>query len=41
MAAAGWLVLRISSGHLARPYLILDRVRQALLSRGWIPPLRV
>ncbi len=41
MAADGWLVLRFSAVHLARPYLILDRVRQALLSRGWTPPPRI
>ncbi len=41
MAADGWLVLRFSAAHLAKPYVILDRVRQALLSRGWIPPPRV
>lgn len=41
MAAEGWLVLRFSAGHLARPYVILERVRQALLSRGWTPPPRI
>lgn len=41
MAADGWLVLRFSAAHLARPYQILDRVRQALLSRGWTPPPRI
>lgn len=41
MAADGWLVLRFSAAHLARPYVILDRVRQALLSRGWTPPHRI
>ena len=41
MAADGWLVLRFSATHLARPHLIYERVRQALLSRGWTPPLRI
>lgn len=41
MAADGWLVLRFSAAHLARPNQILDRVRQALLSRGWTPPPRL
>lgn len=40
MAADGWLVLRFSAAHLARPYRILERVRRALLSRGWTPPPR-
>lgn len=41
MAADGWLVLRFSAAHLGRPHVILERVRQALLSRGWTPPPRI
>jgi len=41
MAADGWLVLRFSAAHLARPYQIQDRVRHALTSRGWTPPPRI
>lgn len=37
MAADGWLVIRFSREHLRRPQLIIQRVRQALLSRGWMP----
>lgn len=37
MAASGWLVIRFSREHLRRPQVMIDRVRQALLSRGWIP----
>ena len=41
MAADGWLVIRFSAAHLTRPHVILDRVQQALLSRGWTPPPRI
>ena len=41
MAAQGWLVIRFAREHLRRPQLMIQRVRQALLSRGWRPPPRV
>jgi very-short-patch-repair endonuclease len=41
MAAQGWLVIRFGREHLRRPQLMIQRVRQALLSRGWTPPPRV
>ncbi|MDQ4039915.1 MAG: DUF559 domain-containing protein [Actinomycetota bacterium] len=41
MAAQGWLVIRFGREHLRRPQVMIQRVRQALLSRGWVPPPRV
>ncbi len=41
MAAQGWLVIRFGREHLRRPQVMIQRVRQALLSRGWRPPPRV
>jgi hypothetical protein len=41
MAAQGWLVIRFGREHLRRPQLMIQRVRQALLSRGWTPPPRM
>ncbi len=41
MAAQGWLVIRFGREHLRRPQVMLQRVRLALLSRGWRPPPRV
>lgn len=41
MAAQGWLVLRFAREHLRRPQVMIQRVRQALISRGWRPPLRI
>ncbi|MGY1620402.1 hypothetical protein ACI797_26990 [Geodermatophilus sp. SYSU D00691] len=35
MAADGWLVLRYAGRHLARPAVVVERTRRALLSRGW------
>ncbi|KQY08169.1 hypothetical protein ASD37_09535 [Mycobacterium sp. Root135] len=34
LEAAGWVVIRISGGMLARPDAILDRIRRALRARG-------
>ncbi len=41
MAAQGWLVIRFGCEHLRKPTVMIHRVRQALLSRGWRPPPRV
>ncbi len=41
MAAQGWLVIRFGREQLRRPHHMIQRVRQALLSRGWRPPPRV
>jgi len=35
MAAHGWLPLRYAGTLLARPWTVVDRIRRALLSRGW------
>lgn len=35
LEAAGWLVIRVSSAMLARTVVVTDRVRSALLARGW------
>ncbi|MFU8948160.1 hypothetical protein ACLRGF_15685 [Mycetocola zhadangensis] len=37
LRAAGWIVIQVSSALLARPAELVDRVRRALLSRGWRP----
>lgn len=37
LRAAGWIVIQVSSALLARPSDLVDRVRQALISRGWRP----
>lgn len=34
LEAAGWVVIRVSSGMLARPHAILDRIRSTLRARG-------
>lgn len=41
MAAQGWLVIRFAREHLGRPQTMIQRVRQALISRGWRPPPRI
>jgi len=41
MAAHGWLVIRFAREHLRRPQVMIQRVRQALISRGWRPPPRI
>jgi very-short-patch-repair endonuclease len=35
MAADGWLVLRFASRHLTGPWVVVERTRRALLTRGW------
>jgi hypothetical protein len=40
MAAGGWLVLRFAGQHLTGPHVVVDRTRDALLSRGWRPGRR-
>lgn len=37
MAADGWLVLRFAGRHLRGPWVVVERTRRALLSRGWRP----
>lgn len=37
MAAGGWLVLRFAGQHLGGPWMVVDRTRAALISRGWRP----
>lgn len=37
MAADGWLVLRFAGRHLAGPWVVVERTRRALVSRGWSP----
>lgn len=37
MAADGWLVLRFANRHLTGPWVVVERTRRALLSRGWRP----
>ncbi|WP_448613026.1 DUF559 domain-containing protein [Modestobacter sp. URMC 112] len=37
MGADGWLVLRFADRHLARPQVVVERTRRALVSRGWRP----
>ena len=37
LRAAGWIVIQVSSALLARPSDLVDRVRRALISRGWRP----
>lgn len=34
---AGWLVIVVTARQLARPRWVVDRVREALVSRGWVP----
>jgi len=34
LEAAGWVVIRVSSGMLARPHVILERIRSTLRARG-------
>ncbi len=41
IAAQGWLVIRFGREQLRRPQVMIQRVRQALLSRGWRPPPRM
>lgn len=36
-AIDGWLVLRFADHHLGGPTVVVERTRQALLSRGWRP----
>ncbi len=38
MAADDWLVLRFASRHLTGPWVVVERTRRALSSRGWRPP---
>ncbi len=35
LEAAGWIVIRVSAEMLRRPHVIVDRVRAALVERGW------
>ncbi|AWB87265.1 hypothetical protein [Mycetocola zhujimingii] len=35
LRTAGWIVIQVTSALLARPSELVDRVRQALISRGW------
>jgi hypothetical protein len=35
MAAGGWLVLRFAQQHIEAPWIVVDRTRRALVSRGW------
>jgi hypothetical protein len=37
MAAGGWLVLRFAQQHIEAPWIVVDRTRRALVSRGWRP----
>ncbi|MCP2031593.1 hypothetical protein L1277_001684 [Okibacterium sp. HSC-33S16] len=37
LRAAGWIVIQVSSALLARPSDLVERVRKALISRGWRP----
>jgi hypothetical protein len=37
MAADGWLVLRFAKQHIHAPWVVVDRTRRALVSRGWRP----
>ena len=37
MAADGWLTLRFAARHISGPATVVERTRQALLSRGWRP----
>ncbi|TFV64703.1 hypothetical protein E4P41_00190 [Geodermatophilus sp. DF01-2] len=37
MAADGWLVVRFAARHLGGPMVVVERIRRALVSRGWRP----
>lgn len=39
-AADGYLVLRFAEQHVRNPWVVVDRTRRALLSRGWRPDPR-
>lgn len=37
LTAAGWTIVRVLADHLVDPFLVVDRIRRALIANGWRP----